>query len=112
MRRGLIAVAGGVGPYAAAGMIAGSLLVCGSIGRRPGAGMRRGTILAGGTVEPLPTFRFACTYRPDFVAVYLRRLREAYAFPVEDRLLTGAYRRYTGDYTELGKGEILQWTEA
>jgi formylmethanofuran dehydrogenase subunit C len=110
MRRGVVAVAGDVGDYAGTGMLAGTLLVFGRLGRRPGAGLRRGTIVAGSEVELLPTFRYACTYRPTFLLVYLRRLRQAYGFDIEPRFFEGAYRRYNGDFADLGRGEILVWT--
>jgi len=110
MRRGVIAVAGSVGAYAGMDILAGTLLVSGSLGRRAGAGLRRGTIVAGAAADLLPTFRYACTYRPGFLEIYLRRLRQGYGFPVEDRFFSGAYRRFIGDHNELGRGEILVWT--
>jgi len=110
MRRGVVAVAGDVGDYAGAAMLAGTLLVFGRLGRRPGAGLRRGTILAGSEVDLLPTFRYACTYRPTFLRVYLRRLREEYGLSVDPRFVDGAYRRYNGDFADLGRGELLTWT--
>lgn len=106
MRRGVIAVAGNVGEYAGAFMLAGSLIVLGALGRRPGAGMRRGSIVAGSVPELLPTFGFACVYRPSFLDVYLRRLA-CYGLPVDNRFLEGEYQRYNGDFTDLGRGEIL-----
>ena len=39
----------------------------------------------------------------------LTRLKARYDLPVEERHLTGFYRRYSGDLAELGKGEILAW---
>ena len=68
MRRGLIVVLGDTGEFAGAGMLAGSVLVGGRLGGRPGAGMKRGTIVAFGEApELLPTFRYACSYRPVFL---------------------------------------------
>jgi hypothetical protein len=29
---------------------------------------------------------------------------------LDERYLTGCYRRYSGDLAELGRGEILAWT--
>jgi formylmethanofuran dehydrogenase subunit C len=110
MRRGVVAVVGEAGEAAGRFMVAGTLLVFGRPGRYTGIGLKRGTLVCGAEPELLPTFRYACTYRPDFVNLYLNRLREAYRFPVDDRFLTGRFRRFGGDYTELGKGEILVWT--
>jgi formylmethanofuran dehydrogenase subunit C len=71
--------------------------------------MKRGTIAClGPAPHLLPTFRYACTYRPVFVALYLRQLR-AWGFAVEDRHFGGDWKRYCGDPVTLGKGEILAW---
>ncbi len=109
MRRGLVAVGGSAGEYAGCRLIAGTLLVCGSIARGAGLGLKRGTIVAGGAVEILPTFRYACRYRPGFLALLFRSLA-ARGFPLATHLLSGTFRRFGGDFTELGRGEILQWT--
>ncbi len=109
MRRGLIAIGGRAGDAAGAGMIAGTIFVFGEAGIRNGAGMKRGTIgLFGTEVVPeiLPTFRYACTYRPTFLRVYLRYLQQR-DFPVPAECLNGAYQRFCGDLLELGKGEIF-----
>jgi formylmethanofuran dehydrogenase subunit C len=111
MRRGLIAVGGGAGDFAGVSMIAGSIFLLGPGGMRHGTGMKRGTIALGGAPAALlPTFRYACTYRPVFLALYLRRLR-AWGLPVEDRHLGGRWRRHCGDRVAQGKGEILVWQE-
>ncbi len=108
MRRGVIAVQGDVGEFAGARMIAGSIFVFGRLEARAGARMKRGTIVAlrGEEVELLPSFRYQCSYRPLFLPLYLRRLRE-WGLPVGAEHLEGRFRRYSGDITELGKGEIL-----
>jgi formylmethanofuran dehydrogenase subunit C len=104
MRRGLIAVGGRVGAFAAAGMVAGSLFTFGPVGPNTGAGMKRGTLAAFGPgLELLPTFRYDCTYRPAFIDLYLRRLA-AFGFAVRAR---APVRRYRGDLAALGLGEIL-----
>jgi formylmethanofuran dehydrogenase subunit C len=107
MRRGFIAVGGDVGDFAGASMIAGTILVFGNLGGRAGAGMKRGTVAVFGS-EPqlLPTFRFDCVFRPSFLPLYLRRLRDA-GYPFAGDILHGDYRRYSGDLVSLGKGEIL-----
>lgn len=114
MRRGLIAV-GAAGDFAGVMMLAGSIFILGKLGIRPGAGMKRGTLVtvacdADGP-RLLPTFRFDCEYWPPWLPLYARRLR-ALGFPVPDGLGRSPCRRYSGDFTELGKGEILVWTSA
>jgi formylmethanofuran dehydrogenase subunit C len=110
MRRGLVAIAGGAGSHAGAGMIAGTVLVFGSIGAAAGLWSKRGTIVALGPVTVSPTYRYACSYQPVHLRMTLTRLRTRYALPVQERHLTGFYRRYSGDLADLGKGEILAWT--
>jgi formylmethanofuran dehydrogenase subunit C len=109
MRRGLIAVGGEVGDCPGFNLIAGTILLFGPCGVRPAAGMRRGTVgLFDTTGAPalLSTFRYACTYRPTFLRLYLKRLRE-WGFPVPEEYTEASYRRYAGDLVALGKGEIL-----
>lgn len=110
MRRGLIAVAGVAGDYAGRDMTAGSMVLCRGAGRRAGAGMKRGSLVVFRALEILPTFRYACAYLPEFLPVLLRSLRDGFGFAIDRRYLAGRYRRYSGDFTELGKGEILVWT--
>ena len=107
MRRGLIVVLGNVGDFAGAKMIAGSIFVFGRLGARAGAGMKRGTIVAfGDHGELLPTFRYDCRLQPVFLRHYLLHLRE-WGLPIGGEYFEGFYRRYHGDVTALGKGEIL-----
>jgi formylmethanofuran dehydrogenase subunit C len=109
MRRGLIAIGGSVGDAPGFNLIAGSILLFGNVGVRPGAGMKRGTIgLLGPQTPPklLPTFKFAGDSRPVFLRFFLRRLREM-GFFVPDECFHCDYRRYCGDFLELGKGEVL-----
>src|SRR5262245_24075601 len=111
LRRGMIAIAGSAGARAGGHMIAGTLAVFGDLGPAPGTCMKRGTILAGAALELLPTFRYACTGRPVFVTLLLSSLAR-HGFSSTERLAGGTFRRYSGDFTELGRGEILQWTSA
>lgn len=109
MRRGLIAVGGQSGDAAGFNMIAGSVFLFGESGIRPGAGMRRGTIGLFGSATPpdmLPTFRLASVYQPVYLQLYFRELAHK-GFPVPEECYRSSYRRYLGDFLELGKGEIL-----
>lgn len=108
MRRGLIAVGGDCGDFAGANLLAGTLVVLGRLGARAGAEMRRGTLVAFSAEPLLPTFNFACVYRPTFLRLYLRRLR-ALGLPIADAQVGGRYARWSGDLLELGRGEILLW---
>ncbi|HEX9181592.1 MAG TPA: formylmethanofuran dehydrogenase subunit C [Burkholderiales bacterium] len=106
MRRGLIAIGGDSGDFAGVNMLAGTVVVLGNLGWRPGAGMRRGTIISMRPAELLPTFFYACAYRPVALRLVLGHLRRL-GLPVTDAQLTGRYRRWSGDGVELSKGEIL-----
>jgi formylmethanofuran dehydrogenase subunit C len=106
LRRGLIAVAGRVGDAAGLRMLAGTIVALGGLGAPPGAAMRRGTIVAMSQVRLLPTFAFACSYRPPFLRLYLRHLR-ARGLPLTDEQIEGRYARWCGDGLELRRGEIL-----
>jgi formylmethanofuran dehydrogenase subunit C len=111
MRRGLVAVAGDVGEGAGRATLAGTLVVFGTTGPIPGQWSKRGSILALGPVTPPATYRYACSYRPEYAGLILRHLGERRGLPVTHEHLTGSYRRYSGDLAELGAGEILAWTQ-
>jgi formylmethanofuran dehydrogenase subunit C len=110
MRRGLIGVAGDVGPFACAHMVAGTVVVLGSVERGAGIGMKRGTLIVGGAVDRLLSFRYSCADQPTFLALVWKSLSKQ-GLEV-GRLRGGVFKRYLGDSTELGRGEILQWTNA
>jgi formylmethanofuran dehydrogenase subunit C len=111
-RRGLIVVRGDVGDSAARGLIAGTLVVFGRVGADAGTGNKRGSIVVLGSTAVPPTYRFACVYRPTVLRVLFGYLRRAYSIPVADRFVAGRWKRYCGDISELGKGELLTWAEA
>jgi formylmethanofuran dehydrogenase subunit C len=106
LRRGLIAVAGRTGPAAGLSALAGTIVAFGALGAHPGAGMRRASIVAMTAATLLPTYARACTYRPPFLRLCLRRLR-ALGLAVTDEQVEGRYTRWSGDGLELRRGEIL-----
>ncbi len=108
MRRGILYCAL-AGAGAGLSMIAGNIIVSGEIGNGVGIGNKRGSIVALGSVRVPPTYAYACTYRPPHLSLMLLSLRARYALPLNDELLHGLYRRYSGDLAEIGKGEILEW---
>jgi formylmethanofuran dehydrogenase subunit C len=110
MRRGLLVVMGDIAGQAGPGMIAGTVIVFGNAGPAPGRWSKRGSIVALGPVEIPPTYRYACTYQPDHLRLTLLRLRKRYGLVVDERQVSGSYRRYSGDLADLGRGEILAWT--
>jgi formylmethanofuran dehydrogenase subunit C len=110
MRRGLIVVTGNVGDFAGAFMTAGTIMVFGELGIRAGAGLLRGTIVTFRQPELLPTFRFDCSYSPHFLKLMLQNLR-LQGLSILEKYLNGCFRRYSGDFNRLGKGEILVYDQ-
>jgi formylmethanofuran dehydrogenase subunit C len=105
MRRGVIAVAGPVRDFAGLQMKGGTIVLLRGAELRTGAWMVRGTIVSLAPLRLLPTFAYACTYRPTFLRLYARHLKAlGVAVPHE-----GLYQRFTGDTSVPGKGEILVW---
>jgi formylmethanofuran dehydrogenase subunit C len=108
MKRGIIAVRGGVKDFAGLQMKGGTLFLLGGAEIRTGAWMRRGTIVSLAPVPLLPTFSYACSYHPPFLRIYASHLRTlGVSIPTDAR--EGAYQRFTGDGSVPGKGEILIW---
>jgi formylmethanofuran dehydrogenase subunit C len=110
MRRGLVAVGGRTGSGAGLRMLAGTVIALGGIGAEAGLGNKRGSLVSGRAVQPLPTYAFAARFRPPALALQLRRVREL-GLIVDDALLRGTWARWSGDRTELARGEILIFDE-
>ncbi len=110
MRRGLVAVGGRAGAGAGLRMLAGTVIALGGIGAEAGLGNKRGSLVSGVPVEPLPGYAFATRFRAPALGLQLRRLRHV-GLPVDDALLRGPWARWSGDWTELGRGEILIFDE-
>jgi formylmethanofuran dehydrogenase subunit C len=108
MKRGIIVVSGAVRDFAGLQMKGGTIVLGGGSELRTGAWMIRGTIISLTPVRLLPTFSYAATYNPTFMRLYAKHLGTlGVTIPFEDR--EGMYRRYTGDASVPGKGEILVW---
>jgi formylmethanofuran dehydrogenase subunit C len=106
MRRGLVVVSGRTGSGAGLRMLAGTVIALGGIGAEAGLGNRRGSLVSGTPVELLPSYAFAARYRPPALRLQLRRARDLW-LRVDDALVNGTWARWSGDRTELGRGEIL-----
>jgi formylmethanofuran dehydrogenase subunit C len=110
MRRGLVAVGGQTGSGAGLRMLAGTVIALRGIGAEAGIGNKRGSLVSGAAMQPLPGYAFATRFRPPALRLQLRRAREL-GLTVGDTLLSGAWARWSGDRTELGRGEILIFEE-
>ena len=74
MQRGIIAVGGPVRDFAGLQMKGGTIVLLGGAEIRTGAWMIRGTIVSLKPLQLLPTFAYACTYKPTFLRLYARHL--------------------------------------
>jgi hypothetical protein len=86
------------------------VIALGGIGAEAGLGNRRGSLVSGRSVEPLPAYAFAARFRPPALGLQLRRVREL-GLTVDEAQLRGAWSRWSGDRTELTRGEILIFDE-
>jgi formylmethanofuran dehydrogenase subunit C len=110
MRRGLVAVGGRTGNGAGLRMLAGTVIALGGIGAEAGLGNKRGSLVSGEAVQPLPSYGFATRFRPPALRLQLLRVREL-GLTVPDELVDGTWARWSGDRTELGRGEMLIFNE-
>ncbi len=106
MTRGIIAVLGDVGDYAGCMMKGGTIIIFGKSQQRIGGGMKRGTILCLQKPELLPTFHYNCTYSPGFLPLIWSKLKSL-GVEIADKYTQASYLHYSGDSSELGKGEII-----
>lgn len=110
MRRGMIIIQGDVKPFLGVHMNGGEIFVFGKSAKRLGAEAKGngGFIACFGEVEAiLPTYIHDTTYRPDFMKLYLRQLRDQLGIEQAGEYLQTSFRRYRGDLAVGGLGEIL-----
>ena len=110
MKRGTIVIGGMVRDFAGLQMQGGTI-VLGGAESRTGAWMMRGTIISLTQVPLLPTFPYSSSYNPIFMRLLARILAE-HGIEIPCAEQDGVYRRYTGDLSVPGKGEILVWQSA
>jgi formylmethanofuran dehydrogenase subunit C len=109
MRRGLLFVGGDAGSLAARAIIAGTVIVIGRVGSEPAFASKRGSLVVAGGVDVPVTYQHACDYEPPHVRLALTYLARRYDLSLGRGLVDGRYRRYCGDASTVGKGEILEW---
>lgn len=108
LRRGSILIEGNAGAYLGARMTAGTIGVLGQVGEYPGYAMKRGTLLLLQTPAQIPpTFNDCGAHTLGFLPLLLKGYQ-----PFDTRFAALAdslkrVRRYAGDLSGLGKGEIL-----
>lgn len=110
MRRGMIIVRGNAGSFAGAHMNGGEIFVFGETSRRMGYQAKgNGGFIAclGGVESILPTYVYDTTYRPAFMKLYMRQLRDELGIEEAGGFLEASFKRYRGDAAVGGTGEIL-----
>lgn len=113
LRRGLIVIEGGAGDYLGARMKAGSILVQGAVGAFPGYAMNRGSLLLATPPKALlPTFRDCGSHTLGFIPLLLNSLTPHQTVFRSLAPRFSRIRRYAGDFSALGKGELIHPLEA
>jgi formylmethanofuran dehydrogenase subunit C len=80
--------------------------VLSGLGEGAGLGNKRGSLVSGRPVHLLPSYAFAASYKPPALRLQLLRAREL-RLRIDDAVINGTWARWSGDRTELGRGEIL-----
>jgi formylmethanofuran dehydrogenase subunit C len=108
MRRGAILIEGNAGDYLGSRMTAGTIGVLGSVGNYPGYAMKRGTLLLLKAPTQIPaTFNDCGSHTLGFLPLLLKGFQ---TYKTQFGGLADTVRRarrYAGDMSEAGKGEIL-----
>ena len=108
MRRGAILVEGDAGAYLGSRMTAGTIGVLGAVGAYPGYAMKRGTLLLLQAPAEIPaTFNDCGAHSLGFLPLLLKGFQ---GYKTRFGELAGQVkrvRRYAGDLSGAGKGEIL-----
>lgn len=108
MRRGAILIEGNAGAYLGSRMTAGTIGVLGEVGAYPGYAMKRGTLLLLKTPAEIPaTFNDCGCHTLGFLPLLLKGFQGYQSAFGGLADTVKRVRRYAGDMSGLGKGEIL-----
>ncbi len=108
MRRGVIIIGGTAGDYLGSRMTAGTIAVRGTIGRYAGYALKRGTLLLREAPRQLqPTFCDCGAHTLGFLSLMLRSRAFQGTGLESPEGCAPRVRRYAGDQSVFGKGEIL-----
>ena len=111
MRRGTIVLRGPARDFTGLQMKGGTIILLAGAEIRTGAWMTRGTIISLKPLHLMPTFAHATDFNPTFLNLYARHL-QPFGIHLPCSSSEGSYRRYAGDRSMPGKGEILVWQPA
>ena len=108
MRRGLIAVGGNAGEYLGDRMLAGTIAVLGQVESHAGFALRRGTLLlAHAPVMPAAGYQDCGQFELGIVRLMRHYLADFHPAMARRLKIFETARRWCGDMTYGGKGEIL-----
>lgn len=106
MRRGTIFIRGKCGSFAGSRMVGGTIWTELGFGADPGVLLRRGTLIGPSVDQFLPTFADAGRHDLVILRILTRYMREKLGAQAP-KPLPDVVRKYAGDLSTVGKGEIL-----
>ena len=107
MRRGNILIEGNAGDYCGSRMTAGTIAVMGQTGRYLGYAMRRGTLLLWNQPQLLASFNDCGAHTLAFLPILFASFKPLNSRFADASLAFNRVRRYAGDMSEMGRGEVL-----
>ncbi len=107
MRRGLILIEGDTGDYCGSRMTAGTIAVMGGTGRYLGYAMRRGTLLLWNQPQLMASFNDCGSHTLGFLPLLFNSFKQANSKFADSTAAFNRVRRYAGDMSEMGRGEVL-----
>ena len=107
MRRGNILIEGNAGNYCGSRMTAGTIAVMGQTGRYLGYAMRRGTLLLWNQPKVSPSFNDCGAHTLAFLPILFASFKTLNSRFADNSIAFNQVRRYAGDMSERGHGEVL-----
>ncbi|NOT12427.1 MAG: formylmethanofuran dehydrogenase subunit C [Methylococcaceae bacterium] len=107
MRRGNILIEGDAGDYCGSRMTAGTIAVMGKTGRFVGYAMRRGTLLLWNQPQLQASFNDCGAHTLAFLPILFASFKKYDSRFAETSAAFNRVRRFAGDMSELGRGEVL-----
>ncbi|PKM11232.1 MAG: formylmethanofuran dehydrogenase subunit C [Gammaproteobacteria bacterium HGW-Gammaproteobacteria-3] len=107
MRRGTILIEGDAGDYCGSRMTAGTIAVMGQTGKYLGYAMRRGTLLLWRAPHLSARFNDCGAHTLAFLPILFASFRQLNSRFADPALAFNRVRRFGGDLSEMGRGEVL-----
>ncbi|MGH8552029.1 MAG: formylmethanofuran dehydrogenase subunit C [Methylococcales bacterium] len=107
LRRGILLIEGNADDYCGCRMTAGTIAVMGDTGRYLGYAMKRGTLLLWKQPKVPPTFNDCGAHTLTFLSLFFASMKDFDSKFSESVAVFNRVRRYGGDMSSSGRGEIL-----